>query len=301
MSHASLGSLLDLETVSRREGCIVCNLYIKLVSLMDLIGEAKGRSLFGHNVSGYNQVRPAYPEWIYALLAEQKALFPDAATLEVGAGSGLATRQLIKYGVSPLTLLEPEEKFAPLLRSLTEASTGTADIRHEAFEDAHFEPSSFDLVVVATAFHWLSPNTRVKKLSQIVKSNGYVALLWNVFGDSSRPDPFHEATVELLGSLEISPSTEPDKVPFALDREAREKEFLQGGSFELALYAESRWQLELNPAQVKLLYEGFSSIARLPETKRSQILAELAHVAETKFDGLVTRNMSSLLYLFRRT
>lgn len=256
--------------------------------------------MFGHNVSGYNQVRPAYPKWIYSLLAEQKALFPGAATLEIGAGNGLATRQLIKYGVSPLTLLEPEEKFAPLLRSIIEASACTADIRHEAFEDAHFEPSSFDLVVIATAFHWLNPNTRTEKLAHVVKPNGYVALLWHVFGDSSRPDPFHKATAKLLGNLEASPSTEPDKVPFALDRDAREREFLQSGSFELDLYAESRWQLTLNPEQVRMLYEGFSSIARLPELRRSQLLDELARIAETDFSGEVTRNMTSLLYLFRR-
>lgn len=268
---------------------------------MALFSENEGKNLFGHNVSGYDQVRPAYPEWIYILLAEQKALFPNAATLEIGAGNGLATRQLIKHGVSPLTLLEPEEKFAPLLRSLTEASTCAADIRHEVFEDSHFESSSFDLVVIATAFHWLDPNTRVGKLSQITKSNGYVALLWNVFGDSSRADPFHEATVEVFGSMESSPSTEPDKVPFALDREAREREFLWGGSFELALYVESRWQLHVNPEQVKLLYEGFSQIVRLPEARRNQILAELTRIAETKFSGLVTRNMTSVLYLFRRT
>lgn len=267
---------------------------------MNLIGEAEGRGLFGLNVSGYNAVRPAYPEWIYLLLAEQRALFPNAATLEIGAGNGLATRQLVQYGVSPLTLLEPEKRFAPLLRSLTEASACTADIRHEAFEDAHFEPSSFDLVVIATAFHWLDPNTRVEKLSQVVKPNGHVALLWNVFGDSSRADPFHEATVEVFGSLAASPSTEPDKVPFALDREAREGEFSQDGNFELELYAESRWQLYLNPEQVKLLYEGFSHIARLPEARRNRILTELARIAEAEFAGRVTRNMTSPLYLFKR-
>lgn len=268
---------------------------------MNLIDELEGRTLFGHNVSGYNEVRPAYPKWIYTSLAEQKALFPDAATLEIGAGNGLATRQLIKYGVSPLTLLEPDKRFAPLLRFLIEASACAVEIRHEVFEDARFEASSFDLVVIATAFHWLNPNTRVEKLSQIVKPNGYVALLWNVFGDSSRADPFHEDTVDLLGSLDASPSHAPDNVPFALDRQAREREFLQDGSFELALYAESRWKLKLNPEQVRMLYEGFSNIARLTEARRSQILAELAHIAETKFAGLVTRNMTSLLYLFRRT
>lgn len=268
---------------------------------MTFIGETEGRGLFGNNVAGYDQVRPPYPDWMFSLLVEKEVLFPNAATLEIGAGNGLATRHLIKHGLSPLVLLEPDKKFGPLLLKLLETSPVTSEVHHEAFEDTLFEPSVFDLVVSATAFHWLDPGTRIEKLARIVKPSGHVALLWNVFGDASRTDPFHEATVELLGGLDSSPSTAPNKVPFALDRGAREQEFLQAGHFELHLYAESRWTLLLNAARVKLLYEGFSSIARLAEVRRKEVLSELVRIAETKFSGEVTRNMTSVLYVFKRT
>lgn len=262
--------------------------------------EREGRALFGQNAPGYDSVRPAYPAWMTTLLAEQRALFPGAVTLEIGAGNGLATRQLMAFGAAPLTLLEPDERFAPLLRSIIGTAGSAAKVRSEPFEEAVLDSASFDLVVSATAFHWLNPETRVAKLSRIVKPGGHVALLWNVFQDVNRPDPFHEATNHLLARLDSSPSSTPDKVPFALDRQAREKEFLQDG-FELLLYAESHWQLNLDPEQVGKLYEGFSSIARLPEARRYQILDELVHIANTTFAGLVTRNMTSPLYLFRRT
>lgn len=267
---------------------------------MTLINESDGKRLFGHNSAGYDAIRPPYPGWIFSLLKEQNALYSGARTLEIGAGNGLASRELIKAGVSPLTLLEPDERFAPLLGALAENTPNNVAIRHESFEEASFE-TPFDLVVIATAFHWLAPETRVKKLAQIVKPKGYVALLWNVFADPSRPDPFHEATYSLLSSLEISPSDRPAQKPFALDKEAREREFLQDGDFELVIYAESHWPFHLSSEGVRKLYGTFSNLSRLSAVKKEATLDKLVHIAETQFSGRVTRNMTTPLYLFRRS
>lgn len=267
---------------------------------MKSIDEKEGRTLFGLNVAGYDDARPPYPIWMFDALVSQKAVFVGAATLEIGAGNGLATGQLVQCGVSPLTLLEPDERFAPLLWSIVK-NTREVRILHESFEAASFAPSSFDLVVSATAFHWLDATTRVQKLANIVRPNGYVALLWNVFQDLNLVDPFHEASKSLLAPLSASPSGKPDGLPFALDRSAREQEFLQGGNFELAMYAESHWQLKLTTARLRKLYEGFSSLARLTDKERHHLLDALVDIAETKFSGEVTRNMTSPLYLFRRT
>lgn len=268
---------------------------------MKTFSEKEGRNLFGLNVAGYNDVRPPYPAWMFDALINQKALFSGAATLEIGAGNGLATGQLVKFGLSPLTVLEPDSRFSPLLHSVLKASGCDYQIRHETFEEADLTPASFDLVVIATAFHWLDSDTRVKKISDIVKPKGHVALLWNTFGDLNLADPFHEASKYLLQDLEPSPSDKPKQLPFALDRAAREQEFLQSGNFKLVMYAESHWSLELNPEQLRKLYEGFSNIARLKEEKRNQLLDKLAQLAERQFSGLVIRNMTSPLYLFRRT
>lgn len=267
---------------------------------MSLIAEREGRFAFGHNPISYDAVRPPYPEAVFAVLREQGALFPGAMTLEIGAGNGLATRRLLALGATPMTALEPDRRFAPLLQALPKPAQGDYHIIHSAFEEIQFDDESFELVVCATAFHWLEPTTRVEKLWQVVKPGGYVALFWNTFQDLTKADPFHEATQHLLGNLSTSPSNRSNEIPFALDRQAREAEFLRGDRFALAVYLELHWTLTLDAQQMRLLYEGFSQIVRLPTDERTALLDALVQVAESEFTGIVNRNMTTPLYLFRK-
>ncbi|MFN8487981.1 MAG: class I SAM-dependent methyltransferase [Caldilineaceae bacterium] len=267
---------------------------------MQSIPEQEGRQAFGHNPRGYDAVRPPYPEAVFALLMAQGALFQGATTLEIGAGNGLATRRLLALGANPMTAIEPDSRFAELLQALPKPASCAYHILHTAFEDVQLGHEAFDLVVIATAFHWLDPATRVEKLWQVLKKQGYVALFWNTFQDLTKADPFHEATQLLLTGLSASPSNRPNEIPFALDRQAREAEFLSGGKFELAVYLELHWTLTLNAHQVRLLYENFSRIARLPPSERAEILDALVNVAESEFKGIVKRNMTTPLYLFRK-
>ena len=52
------------------------------------------RRLFSGDPAGYERARPAYPSRVYEILTERCGLRPGAATLEIGPGSGLATRRL---------------------------------------------------------------------------------------------------------------------------------------------------------------------------------------------------------------
>ena len=251
-------------------------------------------------MGAYHESRPPYPEWMFNLLVQQKALYPGTRTLEIGPGNGLATRKLVAFGASPVTLVEPDNRFAQLLESISDHDGEPCRIIHKPFEETQLPASSFDLVIVATSFHWLDPLTRVEKLAKLTRSGGAVALLWNVFQDLNLPDPFHEATKEMLAELSNSPSGKPDGMPFALDRRARESEFTANNDFELRMYAESYWKLVLKPRDVHSLYEGFSNISRLPLAERTDLLNRLESVAKSKFSGRVERNMTSPLYIFSR-
>lgn len=266
---------------------------------MDTIFEHEGRNVFGHNAAGYDNARPDYPEEVFAILMVSGALYTGATTLEVGAGNGLATKRLIELGANPITVIEPDSRFSKQLHALPRPHNCNLRVIHEAFEDVRFEDDVFDLVVIATAFHWLDPITRVEKLHQIVRTGGHVALFWNVFQDLNKADPFHEATQHILAHLSASPSGKPNALPFALDRQAREMEFLSQG-FELVIYLDLHWTLTLDIQQVRQLYESFSQIARLPDDERTQVLDKLVHIAETEFNGTVQRNMTTPLYLFRK-
>lgn len=264
----------------------------------DPINRHEGRNLFGLNPAGYDAVRPAYPEWVYTALRERGVLMARTPTLEIGAGTGLATRRLLEYGADPLTIVEPDVRFEPVLDSILQASSATGQLCVESFEDVALPAARFDLIVAATSFHWIDPDTGLHKCKRLLSDRGVVALIWNVFGDLDKPDPFHDATTTLLGGLAVSPSGAPGQLPYALDREARFADARAAG-FTSTDYLESRWSLELSTIQVGQLYEGFSHIQRLAPEDRTVLLQKLMQVADDQFGGSVIRNMTTCLYLYR--
>src|SRR4029453_5621179 len=77
------------------------------------IDYSEGRRLFGLDPDGYDEARPRYPAALYEFMLDAGAIRPATCTLEIGAGSGLATSKLIELGADPLTILEPDRRFAP--------------------------------------------------------------------------------------------------------------------------------------------------------------------------------------------
>ena len=257
----------------------------------------EGRRLFGLNPQGYEDVRPEYPVWIFEHLRERGALIDGTPTLEIGAGTGKATRRLLEYGADPLTIVEPDARFAAMLDTAATASPAAIHVIHDSFEDAALSANQFGLIAAATAFHWLEPTSGLRKIKRLLRREGFVALFWNVLRDLDKEDLFHDATQSLLAPLAVAASEKSDKLPFALDREARQAE-AKGAGFAKIEYLESRWSLELKTDEVGKLYESFSHIQRLDAAPRAKLLDALMTIADTQFNGKVVRNITSCLYLF---
>lgn len=262
---------------------------------MPSIPTDRGRELFGSDPESYDDARPDYPDALYALLRPM----PPGEVLEVGAGSGIATRRLLAMMSGRLVVLEPDGRFGPMLDALSAEHDGRLIVVQQPLETARLGRHSFDLVLVATAFHWLNPNDRAARLWDLTKPGGRLALFWNVFQIVGTDDPFHEATAPLLRGLADTPSATVDGVPFALRRQERELELGRVG-FELADYREIRWTLELDPASVRRLYSTFPSIQILEPPGRQAVLDALERISTNEFGGRVTRNMTSVGYLFEK-
>jgi hypothetical protein len=122
-------------------------------------------------------------------------------------------------------------------------------------------------------------------------------MVWNVFGDSSRLDPFHEATKSILDGPS-SPSAGNGETPFALDAEERLAAIARTDAFENIEHRTSRWSIVLDPDQTVALYATYSNINIRPD--REDILAQLSRIAGDKFHGRVTRNMVTSLFVAQR-
>jgi SAM-dependent methyltransferase len=254
-----------------------------------------GREAFGADPGGYHAARPAYPDWVFEILCERCNLAHGAATFEIGAGTGTATRRLLDLGAKPLVAVEPDSRMASFLRETVRVEALT--VISSAFEEAALDEGSFDLGVSATAFHWLDEDAALAKVAKLLRPGGWWVMIWNVFGDDSRPDPFHEATKALLNGPS-SPSAGARGIPFALDVEARLAALERAGSFDAVEHRTSAWPLVLDPDQTVALYATYSNINIRPD--REAVLAELGWIARDEFHGHVTRNMTTSLYIARR-
>lgn len=261
----------------------------------------EGRRIFGRDATGYAEARPGYPDRVFELLVDRCGLRAGCPTLEVGPGTGQASRRLLALGARPLVVVEPDPGFAPALRELALGSNDAMRVVASPLETADLEAGRFRLAVCATSFHWLDPEAGPRKLGACLSPGGWIALFWNVFGDPEQPDPFHEVTAPVLA--ELSPSASQcgeGALPYALDRDARRADLSAAGADRDFLAEEVRWTFVLDTQRVRRLYATWSSIARLPEPTREALLDRVADVAEKRFGGVVERPMVTPVYLGRR-
>ncbi len=255
-----------------------------------------GRRAFGADPASYHSIRPPYPDWVFATLVERCGLTEGASVFEIGPGTGTATRGLLDLGARPLIAIEPDPSLAAFLRK--DNQDAALEVMVSTFEEAALDESAFDLGVCATAFHWLEENSALAKVARLIRPGGWWAMVWNVFGDSVRPDPFHEATKILLGPLR-GPSAGTRGIPFALDNAARGLALEHTRAFELIEYRHCEWSLELDHEQTVALYATFSEINARPD--RQAVLTELGRIARDEFGDRVIRNMTTCLYIARRS
>jgi SAM-dependent methyltransferase len=259
------------------------------------ISRQAGRELFGLDPSGYDASRPEYPTWVFDELRSRCGLRAGTSVFEIGAGTGTATRRLLVEGAHPLVAIEPDPRMADFL--VGNSSNSALEVKLSTFEDAQLEPAAYDLGVCATAFHWLEEDAALVKIARLLRPGGWWAAIWNVFGDDSRPDPFHEATSELLKGP-TTPSAGERGIPFALDIAARTKAIEDAGVFDAAQTMKSAWSLILDADQTMALYGSYSNINVRPD--RTEVLEELGRIARNEFGNRVVRNMITILYIARR-
>jgi SAM-dependent methyltransferase len=264
----------------------------------ETLARSFGREAFGLSPENYHLARPPYPSPAWDVLRQRAGLRPGISILEIGAGTGLATEHLLEHGPRRLVAVEPDRRLAGFLRArLSRPGLSVVELPFEELEEVR---QSFDLVVSATAFHWLDAVPALRQVHALLRDGGAVALIWNVFGDNGRPDPFHDASAHLFAGHRPSPSGGGTaQTPYGLDREARLRDLAEA-SFDCEPPAMLEWTLTLDPPAVRRLYATYSNVVALQAEKREKLLDALEDLARSVFGGTVIRNMTTSVFVGRR-
>ncbi|WP_432893404.1 class I SAM-dependent methyltransferase [Kribbella sp. CA-245084] len=114
----------------------------------------------------YERFRPGYPVELLELVTAY-AGGPIRTALEIGAGTGKATRLFVEGGIA-VTATEPDAAMLAELRKHLPSSVMTVQA---AFEDLPLD-SSYDLVYSAAALHWTKPEGRWERMAALVRPGG---------------------------------------------------------------------------------------------------------------------------------
>jgi SAM-dependent methyltransferase len=126
----------------------------------------------------YDRVRPGYPAELFADLIALTGMDARSSVLEVGCGTGQATRSLAGF-VGRLTAVEPGAGLAELARRRLGAFENVT-IEISTFEDWQDRGRRFDVVVSASAWHWVDPSIGWRRAHDLLRPGGWLALLGNV-------------------------------------------------------------------------------------------------------------------------
>ena len=138
-------------------------------------GRGPLRETFDTAAERYDRIRPLYQPEVFDDLALLAALEPESRVLEIGCGSGQATVPMAERGYR-VVAVELGARFAEIARRKL-ATHKNATVIVAPFEDWPLPQEPFDVVVSATAFHWIDPTVRVRKAAEALRSGGNLAVI----------------------------------------------------------------------------------------------------------------------------
>jgi SAM-dependent methyltransferase len=216
---------------------------------------------FGRAAEEYELGRPGYAE----AALDAVGLPADAVVLDLAAGTGKLTRQLVPRYARVLAV-EPLEGMRAVLERVVpeaEALAGTADA-------IPLEDDTVDAVFVGEAFHWFSSSETLAEIARVLRPGGTLAILFNRADGGFEPplpeafwDAYHAAAIEKPPEQTVGSGLWKTPLP---------------GPFASLAEASFPNPVEVDRNGVLAQAASWSMIAALPERERVALLARLGQL-----------------------
>jgi SAM-dependent methyltransferase len=135
------------------------------------------RVTFDRVADVYDATRPGYPAALFTDLQGHCRLDAGTRVLEVGCGTGQATRVLAGLGCH-VQCIELGPDLAARARTNLVAYPNVS-VTVGAFEAVDLPDDHYDVVFSATAFHWIDPAVSYARAARVLRDRGSLVLVTN--------------------------------------------------------------------------------------------------------------------------
>ncbi len=233
-------------------------------------------SVFDPVADGYQAARPGYPDAFYDLLERVVGPLAGRLVLDVGAGTGIATRSLAARGAR-VVAVDPSLAMA---RTLRRASNAPVTLGRA--ERLPVVAGSVDLITFAQAWHWVRVPDAAAECRRVLAGGGRLALWWNV----------DEGGGELARALDRECGIHPYGTRDRQDDRAR---LVDEGGFRDLLTDSVRWSWQVPVEQWLQAVATRSVLARLGPAAAERLSAIESVVRRHAPEGVVTEQFTTRL------
>jgi SAM-dependent methyltransferase len=145
---------------------------------------------FQQGAAAYERGRPGYPIEAVKWLWTELGLAPGRTVLDVAAGTGKLTRELVPSGAT-VVAVEP----VPAMRAVLERVAPGVCVLEGTAEALPLDDGTVDAVVVAQAFHWFDGPAAVAEFHRVLRTEGRFGLIWN---RRLVEEPLHRVVREII-------------------------------------------------------------------------------------------------------
>ncbi len=244
----------------------------------------------------YDRARPGYPPQLFADILTFAGCRGTPRVLEVGAGTGKATRGLVEAGC-PVVAIEPGANMAAVARR--NLAGAPVEFIESTFEDVTLAPETFDIVCAATAWHWVDPAVGLRKVHQSLRPGGVMAIFGHVQVRGEVEPDFFVVTQEIYQRLTDLWSDDPGpwrhSVPDRHEAELRASPLFTG-----VTAVQYDFDQVYDAQAYALLLRSYSNVIALEAGRRERLIAELCALIDSDFGGTITRPLVVRLVMGRR-
>ncbi len=253
------------------------------------------RNSFDSEARLYHEIRPRYPEALFDVLIQVTNLDPSARILEIGPGTGQATEALAKRGYS-IIAVELGEDLAGIAREVLKKYE-KVEIRLGAFEEVEFETETFGLIYVATAFHWIKPGLRFVKSHNLLKDQGYLAIIHANHVSDEAGDAFFFASQPTYKKYHLAERGEDFHLPKTDDLKPEE---VDRALFTPIYFHPFPLVVHYSVDEYIRLLQTYSPTIAMEPDMRTGFLKDLSRLIEKKFNGSVLKAYAMTLSIARK-
>ena len=240
----------------------------------------------------YDTFRPSYPTQLIDCIVEKTAIPFGARILEIGSGSGKATKLFVKRGFELLCVEPGENLVAVGQKKFKDSKVKFITTR---FENWEYIPEYFDLALSAQAFHWVPKPVGFEKCARALKPNCFLALFWNMYLCGS--GKINEQLSDICKNYNVLPMLSSQECEKRISNNC--EEILSSGFFTSPLVYRYPWNHCYNFDQFLGFLMTGNGYLGLEIEKKLELKNKLKNLFE-KAQNAITMSYLCVLYLSKK-